>query len=194
MLQKLLTIGSLCSAGFMLPASAVADPITMVVPGSLSGVGSIDFEDLTTADPTPGAKYDGIVSLAGADFVKRFLGQVPTFNRDFDVFSSSPSGPLLLYGSGNMGYPSMSAVREGSFAAPARTRLVGERVLIWEARTADGGEGATVSFLRRHGSPLHESSLPSLGFSPASFGFVHEGTVADIAGISVHNYDVEDIL
>lgn len=188
-------------SGAPLVTSAGAAPINAVPYGSLSGTEIVTFDDVP-GGAAPGTNYNGIFVSGGSAFAERFTGQVLSTSGDFDVLSGTPTASLslalglagqnlnifdnstnVLTGLGHLGFPSFSAIGEGSFAVLFSTdqsefgfQLVG------------GNAGtATVDFFRRDGTLIQEIVLT--GLADAFYGFSREGGVKDIAGISIFNDD-----
>jgi hypothetical protein len=184
---------------------AIAAPINLVPYADLTGSELITFEDLPHIG-APGNSYDAIFTSGGVGFAERFVGQTLTISGDFDVLSASPSGSLALqvgatgqniniydaveYGAGNVinglghvGYPNYSAIGEGSFALLFSTdqSQFGFQLI--------GGNSGTayVSFFQRDGDLISQLTLS--GLANGYYGFAREGSIQDIAGISIYNDD-----
>lgn len=193
MFTKILALG----AGALALVSAASAQITQVTPASLTGTGLITFDDVSAAN------YDAIFESNGADFGERFAGQTLTLSGDFDTLTTLPSGPLalatgvanqnlyvlsyspsqVLTGLGPLGYPSASAIGEGSFAVLFD---YDQSEFGFDLVGGNGGN-AYIDFFRRDGSLVQ--SLTLTGLSDQSYAFRRNGGLADIAGISIWNDD-----
>ncbi len=196
--------------GLMLaqPTVRAASPINEVDPSSLTCAGEITFDDVT-GGTAPGTNFDSVFESDGADFAERFAGQALSFSGNFDVLSGTPTSPLtlqvgdpndnlnvflftgtgsqVLTGLGPLGFPSGSAIGEGSFAV-----LFDFDQSEFGFDLVGGNAGsATVNFFKRDGSLIDTVILT--GLSDQSYGFARDGGVNDVAGISVHNDDVAGI-
>jgi hypothetical protein len=181
------------------------EAIAEVDPASITCNGLVTFDDIAPATP-PGLSYDSIFESGGASFAERFVGQTLSYSGDHDVLSGTPSNPLSLQvgdpdqninvvssadcgtdnvmdGLGHLGYPSVSAIGEGSFA------------VLFDFDQSEfgfvlcGGDGgtATVDFFRRDGSLIDRIVLG--GLASQTYAFSRAGGIHDIAGISVYNDD-----
>jgi hypothetical protein len=188
---------ALCAA-----AGFASAQISQVSYDSLTGTGFETFEGFL-GGTAPGTNYDGPVSNASLRFGESFSGQTVSSVGGFDALSGSPTGPLtvatgipnqnlcifdngegnLLTGLSSTGFPNFDAIGEGSLVflftddqAEFGFQLAG----------GDGGS-AFLNFFRRDGSLV--SSIQVDGLSSAYYGFVRDGGVQDIAGVSIHNVD-----
>lgn len=180
---------------------AWADPVNQVSPGSITGTGVITFDDVAGGS-APGTNYNSIFESNGASFAERFTGQTNTPSGGFDVLSGSPTGPLslavgaagqnlnvftfttnVLTGLGPLGFPSFDAIGEGSFAV-----LFDFDQSQFAFQLVGGNAGsAFLSFFSRDGSLIDEITLS--GLSDQTYGFIRDGGIQDIAGISIYNND-----
>lgn len=189
---------------FFVPAHA--DPINQVGPGTLSGIGMIDMEDVPGAS-LPGASYNAVMGSGGAEISERFVGQALSYAGDFDVLSGTPSNPLTLQagdpgqnimvyessgnqalaGLGPAGYPNFAAIGEGSLAVLFQ---FDQSEVGFDVIGANKGI-AIASFFRRDGSLIQ--SIPLGALTDGSFGFRRDGGIQDIAGLTVVNNDPSGI-
>ncbi|MHC4416111.1 MAG: hypothetical protein ACYS0G_12590 [Planctomycetota bacterium] len=186
-------------------SSLAGAQISMVDPGTLTTTDVEDFDALAGGLP-PGTNYDGIIAGAGISFAERFVGQILSFNGDFDVVMGNPSGPLalqvgdpnenlnvlfdldifsnVLNGLGPLGYPDIDAIGEGAVAI----LLAIDHFELGIDVTGVGDVGdVTFDFFRRDGS-----FIDSLSFDPVSngsFAFRRDGNTEDIAGVVITNTD-----
>jgi hypothetical protein len=186
-----------------LPASSTAAPINPTSYAALTVPGLEDFESLSPG-PFPGASYDGVLDLEGASYAERFAGQTLGTSGTFDTLSGTPTGPLTLLsgatgenlvaadsgtvgitGLGPLGYPDLSANGEGAFSVLFD---VDGAEFGFELRGTNSGS-ATLAFFRRDGTLIDTIVLAAL--TDGFYGFVRDGGVADIAGVSVTNDDVQ---
>ena len=155
----------------------------------------------------PGTNYNAIFESGNATFAERFVGQTNTPAGNFDVLSGTPSASLslalgatnqnlnifvnassqVLTGLGPLGFPSFDAIGEGSFAVLFD---FDQSQFAFDLVGGNGGS-AFVNFFRRDGSLI--DSITLAGLSDQSYGFIREGNVEDIAGISIHNNDLAGI-
>src|SRR5215831_15037128 len=179
--------------------------VVMVNPSSVPCPQLVDFTDIA-GGATPGTNYDGVVVSGGLLFAERFVGQTVGFSAEFDVISGSPSNPLMpqvgapgqnldvfdyagnvLDGLGNIGYPDIDAIGEGSisiyFPIPqsrVKLDLVG------------GNNGsATLSFYRADGSHIDDVLVSGLADLP--YGFAMFDGSPSISGILIQNTDPSGI-
>lgn len=183
--------------------TANALPVNQVDYSSLTGAEFISFEDVA-GGPEPGTNYDGIVVSAGVRFGERFAGQ--TVSGALDAFVGSPSSPLtllagppnrnlvvldtdreaggnILAGAGPLGFPSNGALGEGSMALLFSSD---QSQFGFELVGGDRGS-AIVSFYRRDGSLIDAVTLSGLG--NIGYGFMRDGGIQDVAGITIANTD-----
>jgi hypothetical protein len=151
----------------------------------------------------PGTNYDGLLNFGGVLIGERFAGQVLGASGNSDTLSGSPSGPLtvepglagentvvfansgsqVLAGLGPLGFPAFDAIGEGAVAI-----LFDNDQSSFGFRSVGGNLGsATFDFFRRDGS-LIDTLMPT-GLGVNEFGFLRDGGVRDIAGISIWNTD-----
>ena len=188
--------GLLVVACVLAPASAFGQ-ILQIAAGGLTGTGLADFQDVSTGN------YDGILTSGGLTFAERFAGQSLNLSGDFDVLNTSATGPLSLAlgaaarnvhvalnagtnvvdGLGNNGFPNSSAIGEGSLATLFATdqSQIGFNVI-----GSNGGQGV-IDFFRRDGSHIQRVTISSL--ANQTYAFERMGSIADIAGISMHNFN-----
>ncbi len=206
-----LVLGVLMAVGIMMVGLSTGtaraeSPVNQVSYSSLTGTELITFDDVAGGD-SPGTSYDTIFESGNASFAERFVGQTLTASGDFDILSSTASGPLALQvgasgrnlnilenggsnvldGLGPTGFPNADSVGEGAFAvlfdfdqSEFGFQLVG-----------GNGDNATVHFFARDGTLIHTIVVTDL--ANAFYGFQRDGGVADIAGISVHDDDLGGI-
>jgi hypothetical protein len=205
-------ITGLIVVGFVAPA--VAQPIN-VIPYESIGPHIVDFENVVSDPPLLGVHFDEIldVVIANGDtrvvsFAERFVGQTLSFNGDFDVLSGMPTEPLTLQpgaadrniavstfaGSnvllpyGRAGFPEIFGAGEGAFAVlfPAPVSEFGFQVF-----GSNREDPAFVQFFRGDGTLIGAIRVivPG-GIGPHSFGFMREDGINDIAGVSIHNFDL----
>ncbi len=199
--SRQLAVLMIAAFGAATPLSAAA--VNQVSYASLTGTGLIDFEALPHVGDA-GQNYDAIFEADGTDFAERFVGQVLTYDGDFDVLSQTPTGPLtlqagaagqnidlldytpggnVLTGLGHLGYPDFSAIGEGAF-----TLLFDFDQAEFGFRVVGGNSGtATVDFYKRNGTLIDTVGLT--GLSDGYYGFSREGGITDIAGVSIYNLD-----
>jgi hypothetical protein len=190
-----------CLLSLGVSAVSFAAPINQIPYASLTGTELITFDDVA-GGTAPGTNYDAIFESGNTAFGERFAGQTRTTVGIFDALSGLPTGPLtlvtgspgqnlnvfiestqVLTGLGPVGFPDFNAIGEGSLA------------LLFDFDQSEfgfqlqGGNGgtATVQFFRRDGSLI--DTIVLTGLSTASYGFSREGSMRDIAGISIHNDD-----
>jgi PEP-CTERM motif len=180
---------------------AEADPINPIFPSQLRVSDLIDFNDL------PLGNHDEVISLFGASFAERFAGQTLSVSGDFDALSGRPTGPLTLLagapfrnldvsnnpfgppgnrvldGLGPLGFPSFSAIGEGSVAVLFD---IDQSQFGFDILQTNGGS-AVLSFFQRDGSLIETLTLSDLTDGPRAFQ--REGGIADIAGFSIYNND-----
>lgn len=190
------------ATGVLLHGTASALPINEVDYFSLTPAATIDFEGLAGGN-APGTNYDGLLTFSGATIGERFNGQTLSFSGNSDVLGGSPVGTLsviagaanqnlnifnssgsqVLTGLGPLGFPAFDAIGEGAIA------------ILFDSDQSEfgfqsvGGNlgGATFDFFRRDGSLI--ASLNPTGLGVDFFGFMREGGLQDIAGISIWNTD-----
>jgi hypothetical protein len=98
---------------------------------------------------------------------------------------NSPAG-AVLGGVGPLGYPANDALGEGGVSILFPT---GQAEFGFTLAGGNGGS-AFLSFFRTHGSIIGTSTLSNLPLGVSNYGFVRNGGIADIAGVSVWNNDV----
>ena len=187
-------------------ATVDAAPINEVDYFSLAVGQTIDFESIA-GGPPPGTNYDGILNFGGVLIGERFAGQTLSFSGNSDVLSGSPTGPLSLVvgtpgqnvailsipaegvptnavvGLGRLGFPNPLAIGEGAVAI-----LFDNDQSQFGFQSLGGNLGsANFDFFRRDGSLIQALTPTRLGSN--SFGFEREGSINDIAGISIWNTD-----
>ena len=192
------------AAGFAVPAVASAQ-LGLVTYDSLTATETVTFEDIL-GGTFPGTNYDSIFFSNGVGFAERFVGQTLTdlFSTGFDRLGGLPSGGSLtllagaagqnlnvlidgssqrLAGLGSAGFPLSTAIGEGAFAALFSTD---QSQFGFQLLGANGGT-FTISFFRADGTLIQTISV----LSPAStsYGFLREGGLQDIRGVSIYNND-----
>ena len=182
---------------------AISAPINLVDYASLTGIGLIDFEDLTGSLGS-GTNYDNIFESGGADFGEHFLGQTVTYNRDFDIITGLPTGGFLsleagaknenlnifslnnnniMSGVGNKAYPDWDAIGEGAFSV-----LFDYDQSEFGFQLIGGNNGvAVVDFYRRDASLIDTYTINLSWLSHQNYGFTRDEGVNDIAGITIYN-------
>jgi len=201
-------LGALCAGVISIVSSpTIAAPINLVDYSSLHGAGVIDFESLTGGTES-GTNYDGVIDLTGASFAERFVGQTLTVSGNFDVLSGMPVNSLalqagvpnqnlvlltygldgnVLAGLGPTGFDNFSAIGEGAVAI-----LFERDQSELGFKTVGGNLGtAKVEFWTRDGSLIDAIDLADIG--TGFFGFRREGSIKDIAGLSIWNTDLGGI-
>ncbi|MES2905105.1 MAG: PEPxxWA-CTERM sorting domain-containing protein [Pseudomonadota bacterium] len=198
---SLLTIAGLSCA------SALPAQIAQVDYTSLTGTEFISFSDVV-GGPPPGTNYDGILVVDGVAFGEHFAGQTVTPSGNFDVLSGTPMpgltlmagaagqnltffqappGPVLS-GNGPAGFPVSDAIGEGAVSL-----LFSSDQAEFGFRLAGGHSGtATIGFFRVDGTLIQSIALNNLPLT-AAFGFLRDGGVADVRGISIWNEDLTGI-
>lgn len=192
---------------YYLVTGSLRQEVEQVDPAILTCDGVITFDDVP-GGPAPGTNYDAIFESDGADFAERFVGQILSYNGDFDVLSGAPTGPLapyagnptenlsvydhfggpdgqILTGNGPVGWPDYGAIGEGSFAvlfdfdqSEFGFDIVGQ----------DGGGYLYISFFKRDGTLIDMHTIAT-GGGDVPYGFRRVGGIQDIAGITLHNDD-----
>jgi hypothetical protein len=191
-----------------LPAFSITPTYHLIVPvdpDSVPCTGSATFDNLPGGE-NPGTDYDGIVQNGGLGFAERFVGQSLSYNGDFDVVSGTPSSPLslqvgapgqnldvflynsnVLAGLGNVGFPDLDAIGEGSIAIsfPASQSRVSLDLV--------GGNGgsATLGFYRADGSLI--DNVVVSGLAELRYGFATPDGQHSIAGILIQSTDPSGI-
>jgi uncharacterized protein (TIGR03382 family) len=205
------------AASIAAPISHAA--ITLVDYSTVVATTTEDFSGFASGGNTPyNGLVQGNGLAFGERFAGQQLSSqtvsFPTSSNQFDALSGSPTSPLtLLAGSanhnlwiGDLGLsggfmmagcgPAGSAFGNGGGAGHGSVALLfdedqsqlGFRIL------GQNGSIGVVSFFRRDGSLIEtvNINLPNLqtgGFPEVSFGFLRDGGVADIAGMSFTNVD-----
>lgn len=196
------TIAAIMMCGSVLPAQ-----VTQVDYASLTGTEFISFTDVV-GRPSPGTNYDNVLVVDGVAFGEHFAGQTVTPSGNFDVLGGTPSAGLtllagttgqnlafftspagqVLSGIGPAGFPVFDAIGEGAVSL-----LFSTDQSEFGFRLAGGHGGtATIGFFRVDGSLIQSFALNNLPLT-AAFGFLRDGGVADIRGISIWNDDVTGI-
>lgn len=150
-------------------STAVASAaIIQVDPNTLSTIDIEDFEGFAGGEP-PGTNYDNIIEGIGISFAERFVGQMLSFNGDFDVITGTPDDPVslqvgdpndnlaifvfagsqVLVGIGPDGFPKGSALGEGAVSI----LFAIDHFELGLDIVGESGDGpATFDFFRRDGS------------------------------------------
>jgi hypothetical protein len=180
--------------------------IVPVDPDSVPCPQSATFNSLPGGE-NPGANYDDIIQSGGLYFAERFVGQTLSYNGDFDVISGIPTNPLslqagasgqnlnvLLYttsnvlgGLGNLGYPDLDAIGEGSIAISFPTP---QSRVSFEIVGGNGGS-ATLGFYGANGSLL--DNVVVSGLAEIRYGFATADGERSIAGILIQSTDPSGI-
>lgn len=204
--MKLARVSLALVLGVAIPVGAMAAPINVVSPGTLTGTGLVTFDDIAGGG-APGTNYDTIFTSGGASFGEHFLGQTLSFNGNFDVLTGNPSGALtlvagaanqnlnvfvngasnVLTGLGPLGFPNFDAIGEGAFAV---LFTFDQSEFGFDLVGGNGGT-ANVNFYRRDGSLISTIALNNLG--DQSYAFSRDLGVHDIAGISITNNDAAGV-
>ncbi len=198
-------LGLVLCAGLLLAVAgaerAAALPINSINPALLTGTLVIDFNGL--GGVVPGTNYDGGLSLFGAGFAERFAGQTLSASGGFDILTGAATSPLTLvngaagenigvfmfnsddviYGLGPSGFPEFDAIGEGALSVLFD---VDQSQVGFDVVGAEGGSG-TIQFFRRDGSLIDTFVIASL--SDITYAFERDGGVADVAGISLTNFN-----
>ncbi len=191
----------------LLGASSLPAQVAQVNYASLTGTEFISFADVV-GGPSPGTNYNSVIGVDGVAFGERFSGQILTPFGNFDQLSGSPTAGLtllsgaagqnlaffqspaglVLSGVGPAGFPVFDAIGEGavSLLFSSDQSEFGIRL------TGGNGGTATIAFFRDDGSLIQSVLLGNLPLV-SSFGFVRDGGVMDIRGISIWNDDVTGI-
>lgn len=186
----------------VIPAGGLIESID---PDSVPCTQIVTFDDVQGGE-SPGTVYNGLLWSGGLQFAERFMGQGLSYSGDFDVVSGAPSNPLILQvglpgqnldvfaytgnvlaGLGNVGYPDLDAIGEGSIAMvfpSAQSRVSFELV---------GGNGgsATLSFYRANGSLI--DNVVVSGLADLAYGFKTADDTFSISGILIQNTDASGI-
>jgi hypothetical protein len=207
--MRLISIGfrgcaTIAALGLGLFPSALQAEITQVSYASLTGTEFISF-GAVPGGPGVGTNYDGLLVVNGVSFGEHFNGQTVSANGNFDQLGGTPSGALtlmpgdtgrnltvftspagpVLSGNGPLGYPEFDSIGEGavSILFPTEQSEFGFRL------AGGNGGNAYVSFFRGDGSLIEAFTLSGLPVI-ASYGFLRDGGVRDIRGVSISNDDV----
>jgi len=214
--QRYSVIIALAILGLVAPAAA--DPVNLV-PYSSIGPNVVDFEDLVGVPPPPLiAIFDGILESRDVRFAERFLGQTlsivpPTgvpLAGPLDELSGVPSDPLTLqpgdpnknlavqtegeppnnalFPCGNLTCLLFAGRGEGALALifPAPVSAFG---FVASGGDPPGGD-IVVQFFRADGTLIAVVTvLAELDPAVGRFGFLREGGIKDIAGVSIHTTD-----
>ena len=185
---------------FALPAQA---QIAQVSYDALTGPQIVTFAAVP-GGTAPGTNYDNILVVNGVAFAERFAGQSVTANGNFDVLSGTPTAELtlvpgdaahnlsvftgpagpVLNGLGTQGFPVGDAIGEGAVS------------ILFSSDQSEfgfrygGGNGANIflSFFRADGSLIQSITLAGIPLV-GSYGFIRDGGVQDIRGVSIWNND-----
>lgn len=201
--MRLASLAYLANATF---AGACGTAVCQVNPDSLSLVQIITFED-QHATMGPGHLIDGSLTLKGAAFAERFVGQAIEFIGDHDRVTGSATNPLtlksgdakqnislvimsqnrVLNGYGPTGFPRRNAQGEGAIAVLFEHD---QASLAFDVRGGESGS-AQVQFLRRDGSTI--TQLPVRHLGEYAVGFRRQDDVPDIAGFVLINTDPQGL-
>lgn len=183
-------------------AAVHAAPINEIPYASVVVGQTIDFEGIASG-VAPSTNYDALLNFGGVLIGERFAGQVLGSSGNSDTLSGTPIGPLtvlagavgqglavfldsgsqVLVRLGNLGFPDFDAIGEGAIAI-----LFDNDQSSFGFRSVGGDlGGATFDFFRSDGSLIHKLTPADLGTD--EFGFLREGGLRDIAGISIWNTD-----
>lgn len=187
----------------LIATTAHSAPINLINYNTITADQTIDFEGMAGGG-APGTNYDNILNFGGVLIGERFAGQTLGSSGNSDTLSGTPTDSLsvvagaanqnlnifdnaadgrVLAGLGNVGFPSFSAIGEGSIAI-----LFDNDQSQFGFKTVGGNAGtANFSFFRRDGSLIFSMSPGNLGTD--LFGISREGGIKDIAGISIWNTD-----
>ncbi len=176
--------------------------IVPVDPDSVPCIQTVTFNSLP-GGANPGANYDNIVQNGGLEFAERFVGQTLGYSGDFDVVSGIPTSPLslqvgvpgqnldvltyttsnVLSGLGNLGYPDLDAIGEGSIAIyfPAAQSRVSFDIVGGNAGSA------TLGFYDANGLILDNVVVG--GLADVRYGFATADGERSIAGILIQSTD-----
>lgn len=186
------------------PAGEATAQVAQVAYTSLSGTEFVSPGSVP-GGAGAGTNYDNILVLNGVSFGERFEGQTVTALGNFDQIGGSPIAGLtllagdpghnldvfqspagaVLTGVGTLGYPEFDAIGEGALSL-----LFSTDQSEFGFRLAGGNGGnAYVSFFRGDGSLIQSITLSSLPIV-TSYGFVRDGGVHDIRGVTIWNDDV----
>lgn len=197
------TIAYLTTATF---AGACEFAVCQVNPDSLSLMRIITFED-QHATMGPGHLINGSLTLKGAAFSERFVGQAIEFNGDHDRVTGPATNSLtlklgdakqnislvimsqnrVLNGYGPTGFPRRNAQGEGAIAVLFEQD---QAAIAFDVRGGENGS-AFVQFLRRDGSVIAQNTIRQLG--EYAVGFHRKDDVPDIAGFVLMNSDPQGL-
>lgn len=188
--------------GPCLSTAVASAAIIQVDPNTLSTIDIEDFEGFAGGEP-PGTNYDNIIEGIGISFAERFVGQMLSFNGDFDVITGTPDDPVslqvgdpndnlaifvfsgsqVLVGLGPDGFPKASALGEGAVAI----LFAIDHFELGLDIVGESGDGpATFDFFRRDGSLIDSLTFVVKG---GPLAFRQDGNTADIAGLVITNLD-----
>ena len=196
----------------LIAVSAEAEPVGVVPYEDLEPrlVTRVDFEDFPRL-LSPGTPLEGIQRLEGVRIGERFAGQTLSHENGFDRLSPHPLPPLSIVagapgqnlavsyvytlsnqvaGLAPPGFPERRAGGEGAIAIlfDRDQFALGFRVAA-DLKPGDGTQGAMrVGFFRRDATPIASVNV-TLGWGFRGYGFLREGEVSDIAGITITNAD-----
>jgi hypothetical protein len=189
-----------------LKAQDCAAPVCLVARDSLSLSHIITFDDVASSLGL-GRPIDTLLTRPGARFGERFAGQTLLAEGNYDRISGTALAPLtavpglpgatlgamrlpgttVLYGHGPRGFPMIEAVGEGAIAIEFDNE---QSALAFDLRGGEAGS-AWVIFLRRDGSEISRIRLAPL--SEASYGFLRNAHLPDIAGLLILNDDPQGV-
>ena len=175
------------------------DPVTVLC------FQSATFDGLEGGD-NPGTNYDGVVKNGGLGFAERFEGQTLGANGDFDAVTGTPTGPLhlqvgapgqnldvfsyvtnVLAGLGNVGFPELDAIGEGSIAICFPSPQSG---VSFDLVGGNGGT-ATLAFYRADGTLI--DSVVISGLADLRYAFATANGQRSIAGILIQSTDASGV-
>lgn len=179
--------------------------IVTVNPDSVSCITKANFEDVVGGE-APGMSYDVPLWSGGVLFGERFLGQSIGYSGLYDVITGTPSNPLqiqagavgqnlsvfayvtnVLTGLGNLGWPDIDAIGEGSIAIALP---VNQSRIALDLVGGNGGD-AVLSFYRADGTLIDALTVSGLG--EFRYGFATGDLSNSIAGILITTTDPSGI-
>lgn len=181
-------------------------PVCLVDRNTLALSHIITFDDVESSLGL-GRPIDALLVRPGARFGERFAGQTLLAEGNYDRVTGTALAPLtavpglpgatlgamrlpgttVLYGHGPRGFPMIEAVGEGAIAVEFEH---GQSALAFDLRGGEAGS-AWVIFLRRDGSEISRLRLSPL--SEATYGFMRNARLPDIAGLLIVNDDPQGV-